>query len=106
MRCKSYGWEKTGNFTAETLIHFKGLQNIDVPPVWVFPELLVCLDCGTAQFVIPKEELPHLQRGKAAGEVIVKCAHQTAGKTRRFCADRIAVSIRIDAGRDRNATIV
>jgi hypothetical protein len=36
-------------------IHFPGLQNIDKPVVWVFPEVLVCLDCGTAEFAVPED---------------------------------------------------
>jgi hypothetical protein len=67
MRCKSCGSDRTEKFTAEILIHPRGLKNIDVPAVWVFPELFVCLDCGAAQFVIPAEELRLLQKGKAAG---------------------------------------
>jgi hypothetical protein len=42
-------------------IHFPGLKNIDKPVVWVFPELVVCLDCGTAEFVVPEDELAKLR---------------------------------------------
>jgi hypothetical protein len=38
-------------------IHFPGLQGLDKPIVWVFPKLLVCLNCGAAQFAIPESEL-------------------------------------------------
>ena len=41
------------------------LENIDKPVVWVFPEVVVCLDCGTAEFV-PEAELRQLARGDAA----------------------------------------
>jgi hypothetical protein len=47
-------------------IHFPGLKNIDKPVVWVFPELVVCLNCGTAEFAVPKEELRQLAKGDAA----------------------------------------
>ena len=47
-------------------IHFTGLKNIDKPVVWVFPELVVCLDCGTAEFAVPKAELRLLAKGDAA----------------------------------------
>jgi hypothetical protein len=67
MRCKSCGSDSTEKFTAEIVIHVDGLKNIDVPPVFVFPELLVCLNCGGAQFVIPEEEMRRLQEGRAAG---------------------------------------
>jgi hypothetical protein len=47
-------------------IHFPGLKNIDKPVVWVFPELIVCLDCGTAEFAVPEAELSQLAKGDAA----------------------------------------
>jgi hypothetical protein len=47
-------------------IHFPGLENIDKPAVWVFPKLVVCLDCGTAEFAVPEEELRQLAKGDAA----------------------------------------
>lgn len=37
-------------------VHSIGLRNIDKPTVWVFPRLLVCLDCGSAEFVVPEAE--------------------------------------------------
>jgi hypothetical protein len=39
------------------LIHFSGLKNLDKPGVWVFPKLLVCLDCGCSHFTVPEREL-------------------------------------------------
>jgi hypothetical protein len=39
------------------VIHFSGRENIHKPGVWVFPEVTICLDCGTAQFVVPEAEL-------------------------------------------------
>jgi len=50
-------------------IHRPGLRNIDKPTVWVFPELIVCLDCGTATFSVPEDELAELRllaKGDAA----------------------------------------
>ncbi len=38
-------------------LHFPGLKDIDKPLVWVFPEVLVCLDCGVAVFAVPETEL-------------------------------------------------
>jgi hypothetical protein len=46
--------------------HFPGLKNIDKPVVWVFPEVVVCLDCGTAEFAVPEAELRQLAKGDAA----------------------------------------
>ena len=65
MPCKSCGSEKQ-KFTAEIAIHFPGLKGIEKPIVWVFPELLVCLNCGDAEFVVPETELRLLAKGEAA----------------------------------------
>jgi len=46
-------------------IHFPELKNIDKPVVWVFLEIVVCLDCGTAEFAVPEAELRELAKGDA-----------------------------------------
>jgi hypothetical protein len=63
---KSCGSLNRGTFTGEVAIHFPGLQDIDKPIVWVFPELIVCLNCGTTEFAVPKSELRQLAKGDAA----------------------------------------
>ena len=57
MPCKSCGSDNLGKFVGEIAIHFPGLKNIDKPTVWVFSELIACLDCGVAEFVVPEGEL-------------------------------------------------
>jgi hypothetical protein len=52
-------------FSAEMGIHFPELRDIDKPVVWVFPEVVVCLECGTAEFAVPEAELPELANGDA-----------------------------------------
>jgi hypothetical protein len=47
-------------------IHFPGLKDLDKPIVWVFPEVAVCLDCGAAEFSVPKDELRELQQSDVA----------------------------------------
>jgi hypothetical protein len=47
-------------------IHFPGLKNIEKPVVWVSPDLVVCLDCGNAEFVVPETELRQLVEGDTA----------------------------------------
>ena len=63
MPCKSCGSVNQQKFSGEISIHF---PDIDKPNVWVFPELVVCLDCGTAEFAVPEEELRQLATGDAA----------------------------------------
>ena len=59
----SCGSKKQAELSAEMLIHFKGLKNLDKPGVWVFPKLLVCLDCGFSQSTVPARELASLSAG-------------------------------------------
>jgi hypothetical protein len=64
--CKSCGSVNHSKFSAEIGIHFTGAKNVDKPVVWVFPEIVVCLDCGVAQFAVPETELRQLARADAA----------------------------------------
>ena len=41
-------------------IRFMGLKNLDKPTVWVFPQLLVCMDCGFAEFNLPEADREQL----------------------------------------------
>ena len=50
-------------------IHFPELKDIDKLVVWVFPKVVVCLDCGTAEFAVPEAELRELAKGDAAGRL-------------------------------------
>jgi hypothetical protein len=67
MRCRSCPSEKQLEFGAEMIIHFPGLEGLDKPIVWVFPKLLVCLDCGFTEFAIPETELALLASVKRKG---------------------------------------
>jgi hypothetical protein len=66
MLCKSCGSVNQKKFSAEMGIHFPGLENIDKPTVWVFPEVIVCLDCGMSEFSVPKDELRQLEQSDSA----------------------------------------
>ncbi len=65
MSCKSCGSINLDKFNAETGIRRLGLKNIDKPAVFLFSELIVCLDCGRAEFVVPKAELRQLPQRDA-----------------------------------------
>jgi len=69
MPCNSCGSVNQKKFSAEMGVHFPELKNIDKPVVWVLSEVVVCLDCGTAEFSVPKDELRQLeQRDSAASD--------------------------------------
>jgi len=66
MACKRCSSERQSTFSSEVNIHFPGLEGLDKPTVWVFPEIMVCLHCGFAEFSIPKAELRALAAEGAA----------------------------------------
>jgi hypothetical protein len=56
-------------FPSEINMHFPGRTNWTKPTVWVFPKIMVCLDCGASLFITPKDELTRLaqtRQGAAA----------------------------------------
>jgi hypothetical protein len=64
--CKSCGSDRQSKFTAEVAIHIPGRKGLEKPLVWVFPVLLVCLNCWNAEFAIPETDLRVLAKGHAA----------------------------------------
>lgn len=63
--CKSCSSENLQNFGGEVALHFRGLDGLNKPIVWVFPEVLVCLNCGFAEFGIPDEQKKTLRNPAA-----------------------------------------
>jgi hypothetical protein len=57
MSCRSCGSRRQSKFKTEINIHFPGYEGLEKPTVWVVPEIVVCLDCGLAEFTIPETEL-------------------------------------------------
>jgi len=57
-RCLS---DNLREFSAEINVHFRGWEGLEKPTVWLWPEIVVCLDCGIAEFLVPEVELPNLQ---------------------------------------------
>jgi hypothetical protein len=66
MNCKLCASENQRKYSSEINVHFPGLRNLDKPPVFVFPKLLVCMDCGFTEFAIPETELRLLGKDAAA----------------------------------------
>jgi hypothetical protein len=68
MSCKSCQSGNRGKFGGEIALHFPGLKGLDKPIVWVFPKVVVCLDCGFAEFSIPETELRVLAEKESAAD--------------------------------------
>jgi hypothetical protein len=50
----------------ETNIHPpRSLKNLDKPTVWAFASLVICSECGFAEFVLSEAELHQLRHNEA-----------------------------------------
>jgi hypothetical protein len=71
MTCKGCHSDKQSEFNGEFAIHFRGVEGLDKPIVWVFPKLMVCLRCGLTEFIVPERELQVLQQGTPVKGAVV-----------------------------------
>ena len=61
MRCKSCQSTSQVKLPAEIAIHFPGRQNLNTPHVFVFPDIVICLDCGSTNLTVPEAELQSIR---------------------------------------------
>ena len=66
MACKVCKSENLQKLEGELTASFPNLKDVKAPPLYVCATVLVCLDCGFAEFQIPTSELKSLKRGKAS----------------------------------------
>jgi hypothetical protein len=60
MKCALCASDNQAEFSSEIHIHFRFRKNLDKPGVFIFPKVLVCLDCGFSPVIIPEAELREL----------------------------------------------
>jgi hypothetical protein len=65
MSCKSCQSQNQREFNGEIAVHFPGFKCLDKPIVWVYPKLLVCMNCGFTEFAVPETELRRLGESAA-----------------------------------------
>lgn len=80
-RCNSCQSDNRHTFNGEIAIHFPGLKGLDKPIVWVFPKVVVCLNCGFAEFVVSERELKVLGTGELIDGAVVSDSKQTSAAT-------------------------
>jgi hypothetical protein len=76
--------DNQSSFNSEIAIHFSGLKGLDKPIVWVFPKLIVCLECGSTEFIVPERELRVLVQGAPLDGAVVlpkNAANHQMGRT-------------------------
>jgi len=67
-----------------------GLKGLERPIVWVFPKLLLCLDCGVTEFTVPKSETRVLREGIAPSEPALIAAGSVEILNRQSNADKLS----------------
>ncbi len=63
MPCQKCGSERQSKFGAEINVHFHKHEGQESASILIFPELLVCLNCGFTELTLSKDELPLLAKG-------------------------------------------
>jgi hypothetical protein len=71
LNCKGCHSDKQRVFNGEIAVHFRGLEGLDKPIVWIFPTLVVCFDCGLTEFTVPERELQVLEQGSPVKGAVV-----------------------------------
>jgi hypothetical protein len=66
MACKICNSDRQRFFPSEIAVHFPGgLDKLNKRQMLVYPQLLVCLNCGFTEFLLPKKDLRQLATGSA-----------------------------------------
>ena len=63
MSCKSCQSQNQYTFHGELNIHFPGRDGLTRPTVMVFPQIIVCLNCGFTEFRVEEADLRKLIEG-------------------------------------------
>ncbi len=67
--CPSCSSNNKRTLNGEIALHFGGgLRGLEKPIVWSFPKVLVCLDCGLAEFVLEDAPLKSLRENDTDDE--------------------------------------
>jgi len=62
MQCKACRSENLHTFAGELTASSLSVENVDLAPVYVCQQVVVCVDCGFAELVVPPQELAKLKK--------------------------------------------
>jgi len=62
MVCKACGSENLRKFAGELTVSAPDLDNVRLKPVYVCQPVVICMDCGFTELVVPSEELSQLKK--------------------------------------------
>ena len=69
MHCMLCQSSSLSEYSAEMMVHFSGIRNVDNPGITVCRKVLVCLVCGFSRFMTPEPELTLLANGTGNSEL-------------------------------------
>ena len=62
VHCRVCESENLSRFAGELTASSLSIENVKAEPVYVCQEVLVCVDCGFAELIIPPQELEKFKR--------------------------------------------
>lgn len=68
MPCRQCGSESLNRWRSEVGVHKLGFARLTEPLVLLFPELMICMVCGFAEFLLRPSELAQLQEDSQGQE--------------------------------------
>jgi hypothetical protein len=66
MPCSHCASDNQKEFGVEMNVHFPGYKGLSRPTLMIFPQVLVCLNCGFAEFSVPEADLRRLVMSNGA----------------------------------------
>jgi hypothetical protein len=62
VHCKVCNSENLCKFAGELTTSSLSMENVKADPIYVCQQVLVCMDCGFAEIIIPPQELERLKK--------------------------------------------
>ena len=66
MICKACGSGDLHKFTGELTASSPEVENVHLKPVYVCQPVVICMDCGFTETVVPSQELSQLKKMRAS----------------------------------------
>ena len=63
MACKACASESQQHFSGELTLVFPGVERLNLAPVYICQKILVCLNCGYTELLVPATGVEKLRKG-------------------------------------------
>jgi hypothetical protein len=69
--CNSCASDNLAEFDSEVNIHFPGSRKLEKPSIFVFPKIIVCLNCGSLRSNLSPEETRALKKSVGTERILL-----------------------------------